>query len=762
MLQNIGERKRRLTENEPEKLERRRERELKKLEDCWTKDSIDLNRASKEDGLCTRSRSRNTPTKSDPFSPEQEDAGVPESSEADSQEAQTELINAEEHNDKTQQTPKRQLFDDFNKSLNGSSSTKTSSIVDLTDETDPQPDLCSLTTEDDKTMVPTKLAKEIKSEMKPEKSKPALEEEDDSPTKGMPHLKQFLQVKRKKLRSEVTNTELWEGFPVDIKMPRLKPRSSSESNKQVAVNKDRADLKHRDNDHDKASFMTLPGAIKVKSLLELSQQAAKVPTSLHSQHSSIERSTTAFTSQEKVVKLENNKESIVYVAKFSNQKIKDTMTKTDVKETKQELKEPTAHDVNATICDETPAVHTTYIVDKNVRVPISTPLAYRKLLSVRVKKLCLDKDAAPQAKAPTPTSTESTQPQHVKAELNLPHHIKKQAISTPSELQKKSKAPPQAAATQQKQKRSPSSLNQVVRHEASPARQPQLAASLKKLSKKLMPVSKSFTQSRSNVNTADGINVGFKSERKIVKVSLIENSVQNITLLNSDEIPTQEQEADEYDDDDDSEVDDLNPDDMDNDPLNESVSSSEVTADSDVMEPSAQSNDVKGANSVISHDHSLHGLRDHEDYSKRPPKAKLCRLAIHAGSRPALEPPDKKRGKKLSLLKQLKPKAKLGRPKKASTDLDVTKQLKKRGRKPMDKCKMMINMRFKSKPKITLKDVSLRKPDSSSDSAATSSTSEQKQEEATNGSESSDNARSDDTANRVTRLRAPHNRFHIP
>ena len=153
------DRKRNHVENEPEKLERRRERELKKLEDCWSSESNDINRASsKEDRLCTRSRARNTPTKmidaSKPgySSPKQgtEIVSTDTCREIDINIAQSSKPNENQETDwKAQQTRKRQLFDDFTKSLNLSNSMSTQLMFDLTEEGKSTLDgSCSIVSED--------------------------------------------------------------------------------------------------------------------------------------------------------------------------------------------------------------------------------------------------------------------------------------------------------------------------------------------------------------------------------------------------------------------------------------------------------------------------------------------------------------------------------------------------------------------------------------------------------------------------------------
>lgn len=43
-------------------------------------------------------------------------------------------------------------------------------------------------------------------------------------------VKEFAQVRRKKLRSEMSDQELWEGFPVDLKLPRLKSKTIKKQN----------------------------------------------------------------------------------------------------------------------------------------------------------------------------------------------------------------------------------------------------------------------------------------------------------------------------------------------------------------------------------------------------------------------------------------------------------------------------------------------------------------------------------------------------
>ena len=210
-------------EDQSERMEKRRERELKKLEDCWSRDSARLGMGKKaETGLCTRSRSKNTPTKSfdSPRSgilePEEStaiDDQTPEGSASEAARPQAD----QNSSSKSKAISQRQLFDDFVMKIR----------------------------QDGNTLLDKKTVKKEKESAKSEEKRQANDQfnefpeeslensgesgDEESPTKGMPHLKQFLQVNRKKLRSEVANTELWEGFPVDIKMPRLKPKLNATS-----------------------------------------------------------------------------------------------------------------------------------------------------------------------------------------------------------------------------------------------------------------------------------------------------------------------------------------------------------------------------------------------------------------------------------------------------------------------------------------------------------------------------------------------------
>ena len=199
-----------------EEKSKRRERELKKLEDCWTKEHLVVD--SESEGLRTRSRTKQTPNQVRFTALKTHSTDGQPSTEK--HQTEHKLTNNEESGEGSSEIQesascKRQLFDNQEKSSH-------------------EEPISNRPTIDQEGCQNAGLNACGQTEMPLSNDNDS--NENYSPTKDMPHLTQFLQLKRKRLRSEVTNTELWEGFPVDIRMPRLKPKScenNTESSKMI-------------------------------------------------------------------------------------------------------------------------------------------------------------------------------------------------------------------------------------------------------------------------------------------------------------------------------------------------------------------------------------------------------------------------------------------------------------------------------------------------------------------------------------------------